>query len=468
MQLDKILIVDDDKSLCHFLSRALSRADYVVKECHDGEAALASIEAESYSLVLLDNKMPSGPSGLEVFRRMREADLKLPVIIMTAFGTTDTAIEAMKLGAYDYITKPFDLNDILDLTEEAIEAGRLMREVVSYPRSSDAESARRIVGSSRKMQEVYKMIGQVAESDTTILIRGESGVGKGLVAQAIYHHSLRKDRPFLSVNCAAIPETLLESELFGYEKGAFTGADKRRIGKFEQASGGTIFLDEIGDMSLASQAKILRVIQDGEFERLGSNQTQKVDVRLIAATNRILEQLMKEGRFREDLYYRLKIITIDIPPLRERKEDISELVQHFLEQRSSSKGLITEQALEKLKNYPWPGNIRELENTIQRALILSKGTVITDAHIVFDTESHAAPEDIGELEPQLERHLEVLFKHIVKNSGQNVHSDIFDRIERFLIKRALEETGNNQVHAARLLGISRNTLRHRISKYEIE
>jgi two-component system response regulator AtoC len=312
------------------------------------------------------------------------------------------------------------------------------------------------------------MIGQVAESDTTILIRGESGVGKGLVAQAIYHHSLRKDRPFLSVNCAAIPETLLESELFGYEKGAFTGADKRRIGKFEQASGGSIFLDEIGDMSLASQAKILRLIQDGEFERLGSNQTQKVDVRLIAATNRILEQLMKEGRFREDLYYRLKIITIDIPPLRERKEDISELVQHFLEQRSSSKGLITEGALEKLKNYPWPGNIRELENTIQRALILSKGTVITDAHIVFDTESHAAPEDIGELEPQLERHLEVLFKHIVKNSGQNVHSDIFDRIERFLIKRALEETGNNQVQAARLLGISRNTLRHRISKYQIE
>jgi two-component system response regulator AtoC len=466
--LDKILIVDDDKSLCHFLSRALSRADYVVEECHDGEAALANIKAESYSLVLLDNKMPSGPSGLEVFRRMREADLKLPVIIMTAFGTTDTAIEAMKLGAYDYITKPFDLNDILDLAEEAIEAGRLMREVVSYPRSPETESSRRIVGSSRKMQEVYKMIGQVAESDTTILIRGESGVGKGLVAQAIYHHSLRKDRPFLSVNCAAIPETLLESELFGYEKGAFTGADKRRIGKFEQASGGTIFLDEIGDMSLASQAKILRVIQDGEFERLGSNQTQKVDVRLIAATNRILEQLMKEGRFREDLYYRLKIITIDIPPLRERKEDISELVQHFLEQRSSSKGLITEQALEKLKNYPWPGNIRELENTIQRALILSKGTVITDAHIVFDTESHAAPEDIGELEAQLERHLEVLFKHIVKNSGQNVHSDIFDRIERFLIKRALEETGNNQVQAARLLGISRNTLRHRISKYQIE
>jgi two-component system response regulator AtoC len=468
MQMGKILVVDDDKSLCHFLSRALSRADYVVEECHDGEAALDRIKAESYSLVLLDNKMPSGPSGLEVFRRMREADLKLPVIIMTAFGTTDTAIEAMKLGAYDYITKPFDLNDILDLTEEAIEAGRLMREVVSYPRSSDTESARRIVGGSRKMQEVYKMIGQVAESDTTILIRGESGVGKGLVAQAIYHHSLRKDRPFLSVNCAAIPETLLESELFGYEKGAFTGADKRRIGKFEQASDGTIFLDEIGDMSLASQAKILRVIQDGEFERLGSNQTQKVDVRLIAATNRVLEQLIKEGRFREDLYYRLKIITIDIPPLRERKEDISELVQHFLEQRSPGKGLITEQALEKLKNYPWPGNIRELENTIQRALILSKGTVITDAHIVFDTESHAAPEDIGELESQLERHLEVLFRHIVRNSGQNVHSDIFDRIERFLIKRALEETGNNQVQAARLLGISRNTLRHRISKYEIE
>ena len=467
-RLDKILIVDDDKSLCHFLSKALRRNKYEVEECYDGEAALARVKNSSYSVVLLDNKMPPGPSGLEVFTRMRESDFKLPVIIMTAFGTTETAIEAMKLGAYDYVTKPFDLTEILELTEKSIKAGKLMREVVSYPNSSDVEGERIIVGSSKKMQEVYKMIGQVAESDATVLIRGESGVGKELVAQATYHHSLRKDKPFLSVNCAAIPETLLESELFGYDKGAFTGADKRRIGKFEQADGGTIFLDEIGDMPPQSQAKILRVLQDGEFERLGSNQTQKVDVRIIAATNKTLEQLIKEGIFREDLYYRLKIITVDIPPLRERKEDISELVEHFLKQKASGKGLITEQAIEKLEYYPWPGNIRELENTIQRALILSKGKVITDAHIVFDTESHSVYSDIEKIESQFERHLDALFRHIAADSRQNIYSNIFERIEKFLIKRALQETDSNQVQAAKLLGISRNTLRHRISKYGID
>jgi len=473
--LDKILIVDDDKSLCHFLSKALRRNGYEVEECYDGESALARVKNSTcglnhrlYSVVLLDNRMPPGPSGLEIFARMRETDFKLPVIIMTAFGTTETAIEAMKLGAYDYVTKPFDLSDILELTEKAIKAGKLMREVVSYPNSHDMQSERKIIGSSKKMQEVYKMIGQVAETDATVLIRGESGVGKELVAQAIYHHSLRKDKPFLSVNCAAIPETLLESELFGYERGAFTGADKRRIGKFEQADGGTILLDEIGDMPPQSQAKILRVLQDGEFEKLGSNQTHKVDVRIIAATNKRLEQLIKEGKFREDLYYRLKIITIDIPPLREHKEDIGELVEHFLQQRTPDKGLITEQAMEKLENYPWPGNIRELENTIQRALILSKGKVITDAHIVFDTESSFISSDIEEVELQLERHLEALFLHIAARSKQNIYSNIFDRIDVFLIKRALRETDNNQVKAAKLLGISRNTLRHRISKYEID
>jgi two-component system response regulator AtoC len=288
-----------------------------------------------------------------------------------------------------------------------------------------------------------------------------------LVAQAIYNHSLRKDNLFLSINCAAIPEALLESELFGYERGSFTGADKRRIGKFEQASGGTIFLDEIGDMPLASQAKILRVLQEGEFERLGSNQTQKVDVRIIAATNKSLEQLVREKKFREDLYYRLKIITIDIPPLRERKEDIPDLVDHLLEQKAVGKDLMTKQAIEKLIKYNWSGNVRELDNTIQRALILSNRKVITDSHIVFDKQLHVIPKNIEELESQLERNLEVLFKHILEQSGQNIHSSIFDIIEQFLIRRALKETKGNQVQTAKLLGISRNTLRHRMSKYGI-
>ena len=474
--MDKVLIVDDDESLCYFLERALRKAEYEVESVHDGEEALAKIRTNFYDLVLMDNIMPPGLSGLEIFRQLHELNPKLPVIIMTAFGTTETAIEAMRLGAYDYITKPFDLNDILQLTEKAIEAGKLMAEVVSYPDSPEAGDGVQIVGSSRKMQEVYKMIGQVAESNATVLIRGESGTGKGLVARAIYHHSLRTDKPFLSINCAAIPDTLLESELFGHEKGAFTSADRLRIGKFEQADDGTIFLDEIGDMPIASQAKVLRVLQDGEFERLGSNQTRKVDVRIIVATNKPLEQVIKEGKFREDLYYRLKVITIYVPPLREHKEDIPELVLHFLSREGKQSTSSTEQAMEKLKNYSWPGNIRELENTIQRALILSKGKVITDAHIVFDTEY--VPRDmeredssptlqIDEISLQLKPHLDALFRYIVTHSGQNVYSELFSIIEEFLIKRTLEETDGNQVQAAKLLGLSRNTLRNRILRYGI-
>ena len=480
-RLDKVLIVDDDESLCYFLERALRKAEYEVETAHDGEDALVKVRADSYDLALLDNIMPPGPSGLEIFRQLHSLDPKLPVIIMTAFGTTETAIEAMRLGAYDYITKPFDLNDILELTERAIEAGKMMAEVVSYPDSPKAESEVQIVGSSRKMQDVYKQIGQVADSDATVLIRGESGTGKELVARAIYHHSSRRDKPFLSINCAAIPDSLFESELFGHEKGSFTGADRLRIGKFEQADGGTIFLDEIGDMPPQSQAKVLRILQNGTFERLGSNQTRKVDVRIIAATNKPLEQAIKEGKFRGDLYYRLNIVTINIPPLRERKEDIPELVRHFLSSFGRGTTSITEQAIEKLKNYSWQGNVRELENTVQRASILSKGKVITDAHIIFDAEyvkTEQSKEGSGalcgdtasyleEISSQLKPHLDALFRYIVTNSGQNVYSELFGIIEEFLITRALEETKGNRVQAAKLLGISRNTLRHRISRYGI-
>lgn len=476
--MDKVLIVDDDESLCYFLERALRKAEYEVESVHDGEEALARIKTNSYDLVLLDNIMPPGPSGLEIFQQLHEINPKLPIIIMTAFGTTETAIEAMRLGAYDYITKPFDLDNILELTEKAIEAGKLMAEVVSYPDSTESVDGIQIVGSNKKMQEVYKQIGQVAESDATVLIRGESGTGKRLVARAIYHHSLRKDKPFLSINCAAIPDTLLESELFGHEKGAFTNADRLRIGKFEQADGGTVFLDEIGDMPLASQAKVLRILQDGEFERLGSNETRKVDVRIIAATNKPLEQAINEGKFREDLYYRLNVITINIPPLREHKGDIPELVFHFLSKEGKQSTLITEQAMERLKNYSWQGNVRELENTIQRALILSKGKVITDAHIVVDTKyvpTGGSPEaatdienHIDDISSQLKPHLDALFRYIVTHSGQNVYSELLNIIEDFLIKRALEETNGNRVQAAKLLGISRNTLRNRILRYGIK
>lgn len=468
--MDKILIIDDDDSLCYFLERALRKAKYEVESVHSGKDALAKVKNNTYNLLLLDNIMSPGPSGLEIFSQLHELNLKLPVIIMTAFGTTETAIEAMRLGAYDYITKPFDLNDILKLTEKAIEAGKLMTEVVSYPYSPKPGSEVQIVGSSRKMQEIYKMIGQVAESSASVLIRGESGTGKELIARAIYHNSLRKNKPFLSINCAAIPDSLLESELFGYEKGSFTGAENMRIGKFEQADAGTVFLDEIGDMPIASQAKVLRILQNGEFERLGSNQTRRVDVRIIAATNRSLEQAIKEGKFREDLYYRLNVVTINIPPLREHKEDIPELVFHFLSKEGKQSSLITEQAMEKLKNYSWPGNIRELENTIKRALIWSKGNVITDLHIAFDSESISKnmTNSIDEFSPQLSSHLDALFRYIVIHSGENVYSELLGIIEEFLIRRALEETNDNRVQAAKLLGISRNTLRDRIKRFGIK
>jgi len=308
--MERILIVDDDITLCHFLTKALSQMGYQVILCHSGGEALDVVRKQEIDLILLDNKLPDC-NGIEILKEVKRDHPKVAVIIMTAFGTTETAIEAMKVGAFDYILKPFELGEMSELVAKGLEAHRLMKRAVAIPALSEfKEDSDQLIGKSKVMQEVYKLIGQVAKSDVTVLIRGESGAGKELVARAIYQHSRRKDRPFLAINCAAIPETLLESELFGFEKGAFTGASKRRIGKFEQCDKGTILLDEIGDMSLSTQAKILRVLQEGEFERIGGNETIKVDVRLLTSTNRKLEELIKEGKFREDLYYRLKIMSV--------------------------------------------------------------------------------------------------------------------------------------------------------------
>jgi len=294
----KLLIVEDDPVLARSLKKALGRSGYDVQTCERGRETLKRLEKDNANLVLLDNRLPD-ITGLEILKQIRETQVKLPVIMMTAFGTEETAIQAMKYGAYDYIVKPFDIDELERIIAKGIEDSRLMDEMVFYPFPGDIDlTAGRIIGSSRKMQDVYKLIGQVAQTDITVLIRGESGTGKELVARAIYHHSRRKDKPFLAVNCAAIPETLLESELFGYEKGAFTGAMKRRIGKFEQCHEGTIFLDEIGDMSLATQAKVLRVLQDGEFERIGGEEKIVTDVRVIAATNKPLEEYIRQGLFR--------------------------------------------------------------------------------------------------------------------------------------------------------------------------
>ncbi len=470
--MEKILIVDDDQSLCHFLTKALSQKGYKLILCHNGGEALDIVHKQEIDLILLDNKLPDR-NGLDILKEIKRNYPKASVIIMTAFGTTETAIEAMKVGAFDYILKPFELDEINELVAKGLEAHRLMERAVAIPALSEfKEDSDQLIGKSKVMQEIYKLIGQVAESDVTVLIRGESGTGKELVARAIYQHSRRKDRPFLAINCAAIPETLLESELFGFEKGAFTGANKRRIGKFEQCDKGTILLDEIGDMSLSTQAKILRVLQEGEFERIGGNETVKVDVRLLTSTNRKLEELIKEGKFREDLYYRLKIMSVPLPPLRERKEDIKELTEYFFHlfnrQLGTKVSHIDPFVFDKLVTYSWPGNVRELANTINRSLILCKGEVMTADDITFDIEGE--PTSLAneeELEKTLTKMLDPLFTDILRFWGSGIHSNLLEKIEKFIIQKALIETGGNQVHASKLLGISRNTLRHRIEKYRL-
>jgi two-component system, NtrC family, response regulator AtoC len=468
--MERILVVDDDLSLGHFLGKALSQKGYRVVSRHSGREALEAVRTQEFDLILLDNKLPDR-NGIEILKEIKRDHPKISVIVMTAYSTTETAIEAMRLGAFDYILKPFELDEIAELVAKGLEAHQLMERAVAIPTLSEyPENSDRLIGRSRAMQEVYKRIGQVAESDLTVLILGESGTGKELVARAIYQHSRRKDRPFLAINCAAIPETLLESELFGYERGAFTGALKRRIGKFEQCDRGTILLDEIGDMSLSTQAKILRVLQEGEFERVGGNETLKVDVRVLTSTNRRLEELIKQEKFREDLYYRLNIMSLALPPLRERKEDIKELTEHFFQlynrQLTTRISHIAPALFERLIAYHWPGNVRELANTIKRSLILCKGEVLTDEEVVFDAEgespSFASEEDLEEL---LAKILDPLFTEILRSRESGLHSNLMEKIEKWLVQRMLAETNGNQVHAARLLGISRNTLRSRIDKY---
>jgi len=408
-------------------------------------------------------------SGLEVLKRIKEHYPKLPVIMMTAYSDTDTAIEAMKLGAFDYVTKPFENQEIRQLIEKGLKAYQMMKDTVLF-QSETGEREDKIIGSSRVMHEIYKTIGQVAESDTTVLIQGESGTGKELVARAIHHHSQRKEKPFVAVNCAAIPESLLESELFGYEKGAFSGADSRKIGKFEQSSTGTIFLDEIGDMSLMTQSKILRVLQDQTVERLGGKETIKVDIRILAATNQNLEKAVQEKRFREDLFYRLNVVTLFLPPLRERVKDIPELVEYFInrfrEEVSSPVRGISPEVLRLFKSYTWPGNVRELENVLKKGLILCKSAVLTqeDFPCLKDLEPLS---DLKRFEKELSTLLEIPFQIRDQLKGE-FYQKIIELVERHLIEKTLREVGNNQVKAAELLGINRITLRKRIKDFGLE
>jgi nitrogen regulation protein NR(I) len=466
-----ILIVDDDKSIRYSLKRMLEQK-YSVLTAQNGEEALDRVKESSPDLILMDIRMP-GRNGIDVLKEIKSLDPKSLVIIMTAYGTTETAIEAMKYGAFDYILKPFPIPQMKGLVEKALALRKLMKAEVTYAPMAVLEGEEeRIIGSSPKMQEIYKMIGQVAPSDVTVLLRGDSGTGKELIARAIYHHSLRSNQPFLPVNCAAIPDTLLESELFGHEKGAFTGATSRRIGKLEQCHGGTIFLDEIGDTSLSTQAKLLRVLQEKTFERLGGMDTIKVDIRFVVATNKNLEKVISTGKFREDLYYRLNVVTVTIPTLRERKEDLPELVSYFLKKfnRELKKEIvgITPAAMEKIASYGWPGNVRQLENVLKRAMVLCQGEWILEDQLLFekDLEKQEGEEDFGR--KSFEDFLDNLFEGLANASAASQGLDMISMLERGLILRALKKTKGNQLKAALLLGINRITFRGKMERYHIK
>ena len=475
--MSKLLLIDDEVDVQYSFQRIFDSPDIELTTASSGEEGLRLIPRVKPDLVMMDVRM-GGMSGLETLRRIRQADSRLLVILMTAYGTTQTAIEAMKLGAYDYLLKPFDVPKLKELVTNALKAARDMKQVVSYQPLLETEDYELgIVGRSEPMQHVFKLIGQLAASDATALITGESGTGKELVARAIYHHSNRSQQPFVAVNCAAIPEQLLESELFGHERGAFTGAAMQRIGKFEQCNRGTIFLDEIGDMTPATQTKILRVLQSGTFERVGGNQPIKVDVRVIAATNRPLEQAVAARQFREDLFYRLNVVRIHIPPLRERKEDSRLLVNYFLQKLAKDHAgpprSIAPSALKILEKYHWPGNVRELENAIRRALVMAKGEAIltTDLPAEVTGQSAAAgpvassigsPGDGGLAE------IATLARQLFQFARRDPKLKVIPAVERELVIQALKETEGNQVHAAKLLGITRATLRKRVEKFGIQ
>jgi len=456
--MNKILVVDDEKGVCHSFKKILGRLGYDVVTANDGLEGIEKAEKEQPDLVVMDVSMPR-MDGLETLQRLKSLHPDITIIMMTAHSTSDRAITAMKLGAYDYLTKPFDNAQMIQLIEKAI-MDRHISTPVTFD-ETDEETGDRIVGRSPAMLGIFKIIGQISDSDVTVLLQGETGTGKELIARAIYHHSSRVNKPFLPVNCAAIPENLLESELFGHEKGAFTGADNRKIGKFEQCDTGTMFLDEIGDMPLPVQAKWLRVLQDGSFQRLGGKEQIHTDVRIIAATNQDLERLRDNGKFREDLYWRLNVVTINIPPLRERKADTETLVKYFIGKFNKELGKNIKGASPKLTGefmqYNWPGNVRELQGIVQRGMVICQKDVLSLDDC--DWPPHAGrSEGLHDIEQLLNNAAE----EFLQQGGENIHRKAVARFEQLLIKRALAMTNNNQVLAAKMLGISRNTLRSRI------
>jgi two-component system response regulator HydG len=446
-----ILVVDDESSHRQMIEAVLSAEGYEIHQADDGRSAVAAIEKKFYDLLIMDVRMQE-IGGIEALKEIKKISPGIPIIMMTAYASVGTAVDALKSGAYDYLTKPLDIEELKILVAKALRHQELEKEnVYLKERLNDRFDFSNIIGRSPAIGQLFETMGMVAPSEATVLIVGESGTGKELIANAIHQNSPRKEKPLIKVNCAALPETLLESELFGHEKGAFTGAIARKQGRFQLSHNSSIFLDEIAEMAPATQAKILRVLQEREFELLGSSQTTKVNTRVIAATNRNLEEEIQAGRFREDLYYRLNVVTVDVPPIRQRREDIPLLADFFLKQyaeknRRLIKGF-TPRATDLLMRYEWPGNVRELENIIERSVIMARGEVITPLEF---------PNDLQELDEELKK------SQIDLSPGRSLKE-----VEKDMILRTLEETGGNRTHAARILGISRRTLQLKLKEYGI-
>ena len=455
----RVLVIDDEKDVAYSFQRVLAEEPVEVIGATSGEEGFKLLKKHPIDLILLDVRIGE-ENGLEILRQIRKEHPRQLVIVMTAHGTAQTAIEAMKHGAFDYVLKPFDVPELLAVLRRALQTAASMEELKAVPAgkkaTEDAGPVPGLIGTSASMQRIYKLVGQVARSDATVLLMGESGTGKELIARAIYANSPRAARPYVAINCAAIPDTLLESELFGHERGAFTGALTQRIGKFERADGGTIFLDEIGDMPLALQAKLLRILQNGEFQRLGGDQTLRTRVRVIAATNKDLSAMVKAKTFREDLFYRLNVVMIQLPPLRERAEDILPLAEYFLHRDGKEGRLKFSVAAKKaLQAYRWPGNVRELENAVQRAVVCAAAESIEPGDLSADLgggSSAVAPG--GD------------WWGLVKSSARD--GDLLAAAEKILVERALRESGGNVQKAAEILGVTRAALRTRIERYSLK
>jgi len=471
----KILLVDDEASILHAYRKVLRHGNWELLTASTGAEAEALMAREHLAVVVLDVNLPDARE-LELFDRLQQLDARVPIILVTGHGTTDLAIEAIKRGAYDYLLKPLDLESLRELIHGAVENSLRMRTPATLPEEPDGNGVEdRLIGRCPAMQSVYKQIGRVAAQDVSVLIVGESGTGKELVARSIYQHSHRAHKPFLAINCAAIPENLLESELFGHERGAFTGADRKRIGKFEQCHGGTILLDEVGEMPPLTQSKMLRLLQEQKFERVGGNETVRTDVRLIAATNADLAQLVELGRFRGDLHFRIKVFTIQLPPLRERGDDIELLSEHYLRRTCQQLGRplvsLSPAALIRLRQHAWPGNVRELQSVLKQGVLNCRGAELD----VVDLEgllSLVGSSALSGHRDDLPRLMEQAWNRFVAGrlsaGSEDIYNEALEQMERLVIPHVLKHTGGNQLQSARILGIARNSLRSRLRSLKIQ